>query len=252
MWSKLRSDTILHPGSSLYITEPITSSQLGEGWNSTTPIVWKRGLLKHILNSCSRALGDGRYRWCHNQVLRVIARVFDKCLRTSTYKPISRRINFAKAGGNIQSAVSEKTSLLRTPLDWELFFIWISSWNSLIILFEHNFGQTWFLFRMWRSKLSCGSWRYRGRKTWQSHERKLAKYQELVELCRRKGWWTHCDPIEIGCRGFMGQSLCKALNKSGLAGRNKRTSIRWITDAAEGPLDGCGLRERVVGSLTFQ
>ena len=48
-----------------------------------------------------------------------------------------------------------------------------------------------------------------------------------------KGWWAHCGPIEIGCKGFVGQSLYKALTKLGLAGRNKRTPIRIIPDAAE-------------------
>ena len=45
-----------------------------------------------------------------------------------------------------------------------------------------------------------------------------------------KGRRAHCDPTEIGCRVFVGQSLCKALTKLGLAGRNKRTSIRVITE----------------------
>ena len=78
----------------------------------------KRGSLKHILSSCHRVLGNGHYRWHHNEVLRVIAEVFDKCLRTSTYKVASRRINYIKAGGNVQS---EKTSLLSRVPDWELF-----------------------------------------------------------------------------------------------------------------------------------
>ena len=30
-----------------------------------------------------------------------------------------------------------------------------------------------------------------------------------------KGWQSHCDPTEIGCRGFVAQSLCKALTKLG-------------------------------------
>ena len=67
----------------------------------------------------------------------------------------------------------------------------------------------------------------------ESYEMKLAKYQELVVQCRMKGWWAHYNPIEIGCRGFVGQSLCKALTKLGLAGKNKKTWIRVITNALE-------------------
>ena len=73
----------------------------------------------------------------------------------------------------------------------------------------------------------------------ESHERKLTKYQELVKQCRMKGWQVHCDLIEISGRGFVAQSLCKTLSNLGLAGRNKTTSIRLITDTAERVLVGC-------------
>ena len=33
------------------------------------PLCSKRGTLELILSSCTRALGDGRYRWRHDQVL---------------------------------------------------------------------------------------------------------------------------------------------------------------------------------------
>ena len=75
----------------------------------------KRWLLKNILRCCTKAFGDGCYSWRHNQVLRVIANVFNKCLWTSIYKPVSRRINF------LRSATSEKTSLLCTRRDWKAF-----------------------------------------------------------------------------------------------------------------------------------
>ena len=42
-----------------------------------------------------------------------------------------------------------------------------------------------------------------------SHEKKLTKYQELVSQCRMKGWQVHWDPIDIGCRWFVAQSLFK-------------------------------------------
>lgn len=33
-----------------------------------------RSSLEHVLRCCSKALGDGRYRWRHDQVLRAIAK----------------------------------------------------------------------------------------------------------------------------------------------------------------------------------
>ena len=38
-------------------------------------------------------------------------------------------------------------------------------------------------------------------------ERKMGKYTELQEQCRSRGWSTWLFPVEIGCRGFLAQSL---------------------------------------------
>lgn len=35
-----------------------------------------RGTLEHILSSCPKALKDGRYCWCHGQVLKAVAKSF--------------------------------------------------------------------------------------------------------------------------------------------------------------------------------
>ena len=194
----------------------------------------KRGSLKHILSDCTRTLSNGRYCWRRDQLLKEIAGVFDKCFCTSTYKPVSRRINFVKAWGNVRSAPSEKTLLLSTAPDWELFvdlgeqvkfsdYIVQTQLRPDMILVLNIMKQV----IMWELTVS---WEENRAK---SHKRKLTIYQELVEQCKMKGWWAHCDPIEISCRGFMGQSLCKALNKLGLTGKDKRTSIRVITDDAE-------------------
>lgn len=57
-----------------------------------------------------------------------------------------------------------------------------------------------------------------------ANERKHEKYQELVERCQQNGWKTYFDPIEIGCRGFVGHSLSKALAKIGIIGATKKES----------------------------
>ncbi|CAC5421302.1 unnamed protein product [Mytilus coruscus] len=45
----------------------------------------------------------------------------------------------------------------------------------------------------------------------EAHERKMAKYQQLVEECQQWGWRTWCFAIEVRCRGFAGQTLCQDL-----------------------------------------
>ena len=44
------------------------------------PLCSKRGTLEHILRCCTRALGDGWYRWRHDQVLKTIAEVISEGL----------------------------------------------------------------------------------------------------------------------------------------------------------------------------
>jgi len=36
----------------------------------------------------------------------------------------------------------------------------------------------------------------------EAQERKRAKYQELVEDCRKNGWRTRCMHVEVGSRGI--------------------------------------------------
>lgn len=64
-------------------------------------------------------------------------------------------------------------------------------------------------------------------------ERKRAKYEELAGECQSKGWKTRCNPIEVGCRGFIGQSLVRALKMLGVRGQPSRRAIKNSSDTAE-------------------
>ena len=67
----------------------------------------------------------------------------------------------------------------------------------------------------------------------EAYERKREKYSLLVEECRSNGWRARCQPIEVGCRGFAGQSLCRAYRMLGITGASQRRAIKLATDAAE-------------------
>ena len=45
------------------------------------PMCSKPGTLEHIMSSCSKALGEGRYRWRHDQVLKSIAESISQGIR---------------------------------------------------------------------------------------------------------------------------------------------------------------------------
>lgn len=52
-------------------------------------------------------------------------------------------------------------------------------------------------------------------------------------MCRSRRWRTWCDPTEVGCRGFVGQVLCRALRGLGIRGLDRRKTTEKISDAAE-------------------
>ncbi len=82
----------------------------------------------------------------------------------------------------------------------------------------------------------------------EANERKRAKYQELVEECRERGWRTFYEPIEVGCRGFAGRSLAKSSVVWVLqGGQEEGHSIR--AKPQRRPLGGFGLRGLIRGLL---
>ena len=62
------------------------------------PLCAGKGTLRHIMSACPKALGDGRYRWRHDQVLRTVADTVDAAIRTNNYKPDAKPIYFVQAG----------------------------------------------------------------------------------------------------------------------------------------------------------
>ena len=40
-----------------------------------------------------------------------------------------------------------------------------------------------------------------------AHERKEARYEGLMDKCAEEGWKPLHFPIEVGCRGFVGNSV---------------------------------------------
>lgn len=56
------------------------------------------------------------------------------------------------------------------------------------------------------------------------HEYKLEKYQSLILESQQRGWRAWNLPMEVGCQGFSGQSLWRALGVLG----GKRASSQEI------------------------
>lgn len=63
------------------------------------PLCSKAGTLEHMLDSCSKALAEGWYRWRHDQVLKSIAEEISKGIKGSRYSQArAKAIRFVKEG----------------------------------------------------------------------------------------------------------------------------------------------------------
>jgi hypothetical protein len=204
--------------------------------NSNCSLCGKPGNLEHILSSCSKALADGRYRWRHDTVLREIAAVIDNAMKSTrgSKNKKAKFISFVKAGEKIVKEHHQLVGLLHKASDWNMIVdlekqlqipqdIVETRLRPDIVLLSRSTKQLVFI------ELTV-PWEERAE---EAHERKRLKYDELVEQCRAKGWSTRCDAVEVGCRGFICQSLWNTFRTLGIVGTTRKKATRSISDVAE-------------------
>ncbi|KAK0146299.1 hypothetical protein N1851_014401 [Merluccius polli] len=194
------------------------------------------GTLEHILSSCSKALGEGRYRWRNDQVLKSIAEAISKGIKGRRHtQATAKTIHFVKEGQRPEKTPRNRSAgLLPTARDWVMSvdlerqlkipphitqtrlrpdIILVSEATKQLVLLE--------LTVPWEERME------------EAQERKREKYQELVEDCRRNRWKTRCMPVEVGSPGFASHSLSKAYGTLGITGANRRRAIGNNVEAAE-------------------
>lgn len=84
------------------------------------PLCSKTGTLEHILSSFYWALGDGRYRWRHKQVLKTIAEAISKGIGKNRKAGITTRIIAFVKEGEQPIRKNNCIGLLFIARDWSL------------------------------------------------------------------------------------------------------------------------------------
>lgn len=79
-----------------------------------------RGSLEHILSSCPTALGEGRYRWHHDQVLKTIAEAITRAMVNTKHVTHHKGIRFVRAGEQPQVRPRSPAGVLTSAANWEL------------------------------------------------------------------------------------------------------------------------------------
>ena len=216
------------------LPSPSNLHKWGKSDSPACPLCGGRGSLQHLLSGCGKMLGDGRYRWRHDQVLKAIAEVVSEAVKSNKFQPGRRKIDFVKAGSKKQPRPKSKVTLLSSAQDWQLLVdvgrqmkfpahIADTRLRPDIIVFS-NSAKRILMFELtcpWEENMES------------AHERKIAKYEHLVKQCQSNGWQASCQAVEVGCRGFTAWSLSKALSSIGVTGATKRKALKNITDAAQ-------------------
>jgi hypothetical protein len=168
-------------------------------------------------------------------VLGAIAEILKAAIRTSVFDPNKRKISFIKAGEKAPPQKKKNTTgKLSAAPDWQMLVdlgkqlkfpnhIAVTNLRPDIVIFS-NEKKIIILLELtvsWEENIEA------------ANERKRGKYEALVNTCREQGWNATCEPIEVGARGFIGDSLCKTLSKLGFAGTNKKKAIQAIIKKTE-------------------
>lgn len=194
--------------------------------------------LNHILCSCPKALGQGRYRWRHDKVLQESAIWVDQTrLKANKLTKRNERghITFLREGQlPVKQNTKEEPSILANAHDWELQvdigkklvfpqdivatnlrpdMLLVSKSNKTIIIME--------LTVPWEERMEL------------SHQLKRAKYQDLVEEAKITGWHALLFPYEVGCRGYPSNTLHYMLRKLGIPRPELRKAMKSIGAVAE-------------------
>ena len=191
--------------------------------------------LEHVLSSCRVALKDGRYTWRHDQVLKVIAGAIDVARKQDRRKQGKLSfINFCRAGEKKKGQADKEQGLLATANDWQLAAdvhcqlkfpseIAVTTSRPDIVIWSRGTKQVAMveLTVPWEERIE------------EAYERKRLKYQPLVDECIERGWKTWCLPVEVGCRGFAGQSLWRAFRLLGITGMARKRAIADVCREAE-------------------
>jgi hypothetical protein len=67
----------------------------------------------------------------------------------------------------------------------------------------------------------------------EAYERKSGKYDELMEMCRSRGWEAWLVPVEVGCRGFPPQSVWRMFQSLGVIGKMRKSLVRRLGEETE-------------------
>ena len=206
------------------------------GSEETCKLCGGNGTLAHILSGCKVALAQGRYKWRHDEVLRVIAQGVEERRKThNNTLPIKETIKFVKAGERTTpDQKRELGSYLDGTTDWKMMVdlegnlkfpkqVAVTNLRPDMILMSNRTKRIGLI------ELTVPS----EERIEVSGELKKAKYTPLQEEGKSKGWKVQVWAVEVGCKGFPAASMASFLKEIGTQGGDRTKLLKRIGEAAE-------------------
>ena len=194
------------------------------------------GTLNHVLSGCRVALGQGRYKWRHDQVLKEVASsIQTKVMENSKDQARERRkIQFVKEGEKVEKSAFQPENYLSTASDWKMSVDLKGGLRLPIAVSTSNLRPDIII--------ASGRTKQMGivELTVPTEERievagelKRAKYEQLVVEGRQNGWRVRCWAVEVGCRGFPAMSMSSFFKDIGYPGGQRKKIMEKISSIAE-------------------
>jgi len=184
-----------------------------------------KGTLHHILSNCLVALNSKRYTWRHDSVLLHLKTALEALVEARNIKNDTAQsfptINFVKAGAKDTKCTKPvlTPSLLQGASDWKL----LVDFDQDQVTFPPEILST-------NERPDIVFWSVKARKVIlieltcpaeegisAAQDRKQTRYLSLISQIQERKWTVKFLTIEVGVRGFVGNSLFKCLISLGFS-----------------------------------
>jgi hypothetical protein len=188
--------------------------------------------IQHILSGCNIALGQGRYRFRHNEVLRSLAQCLQKQLVSCKGNGKRKRvIHFVKEGEQPKTSKKKPTGILQDGTSWKML---VDLDRQLVFPLIETLLRPDMVLLADKEKiaviieLTCPV----VENIEARHSEKSKKYEDLAQQCRAIGWKTHLFAVEVGARGYAAQSLWTCWKKLGIPAKEIKAAVKGVSDVA--------------------
>ena len=192
--------------------------------------------ISHVLSGCKVSLQTGRYRKRHDAVLRVLAHEIQGELnKIKKQKPdqVGQWPVFVKEGAKELPKQKRVSRFLHSVQDWVMLVDIDKQLKFPDFIFPTKLRPDMVLFSVAKRmvvmiELTCPS----EENVEVRHSEKVVKYEDLVAGCRCNEWKTIFFAVEVGARGYVGESTRSCLTKLGLKGALVKKICKQLSDTA--------------------